>query len=145
MPNPAKPIVLGAAFLVGVIIGTNADPLARTGANLAGSVAAVPSGARQLPGRQIATLPPANAAPMRDSIALPGVSVVTPYLRPYTSHLGPKASPNGTLRVEHYPVPADYETNVALHPYSSRIGPPVEGGHNRQGDLQTTTGSHYSR
>ena len=50
MPNPAKPIVLGAAFLVGITMATNADPLPRTGDKLAGSGAAVPSGARQLPG-----------------------------------------------------------------------------------------------
>jgi hypothetical protein len=123
MPNPAKPIVLSAAFLVAIAIDTNAGPLARTGDNLAGSVADVPSSARQLPGHQIATLPQANAAPTPDSIALPGVLVVAPYWHPYTSSLGAKASSNGKVKAEHYQTPTDYLGDIAMHPYTSRFGP----------------------
>jgi hypothetical protein len=90
MPNPAKQIVLGAALLVGITMVTNADPLPRTGDKSAASGAAVPSGARQLSGNEVAALPPSDATPRRDRIALPGVSVVAPYYsHPYTSGIGP--------------------------------------------------------
>ena len=60
----------------------------------------------------------------RNSIKLPGVSVVAPYYsHPYTSGVGPKASPNGRVRTEHYQAPSDYVTNIAMHSYASRIGP----------------------
>ena len=102
----------------------NADPLSRTGDKSAASGAAVPIGARPLSGNEVAVLPPSGATPTpaRDSIALPGVSVVAPYSHPYTSGVGPKASPNGRLRTEHYQAPADYVSDVAMHPYASRIG-----------------------
>ena len=61
--------------------------------------------------------------PTRNSIKLPGVSVVAPYYsHPYTSGVGPTASPNGRVRTEHYQAPPDYVTNIAMHPYTSRIG-----------------------
>ena len=124
MPNPAKQIVLGAALLVGITMVTNADPLPHTGDKSAASGAAVPSGARQLSGNEVAALSPSDATPRRDRIALPGVSVVAPYYsHPYTSGVGPKASPNGRVRAEHYQAPPDYVTNIAMHPYASRIGP----------------------
>jgi hypothetical protein len=123
MPNPAKQIVLGAALLVGITMVANADPMSRTGGKSAASGAAVPSGARQLSGNQLATLPPPDATPTRDSIKLPSISVVAPYSHPYTSGLGPKASPNGRVRAEHYRAPPDYVTNIAMHPYTSHIGP----------------------
>src|ERR1700758_5639823 len=96
MPNFAKPIVLGTALLVGITMGTNADPLPRTGDKSADPGAAVPSGAHRLPGNEVAALPPSDATPRRDSIVLPGVSVIAPfYSHPYTSGIGAKASPNG--------------------------------------------------
>ena len=78
MPNPAKQIVLGAALLVGTTIVANADPLSRTGDKSATSGAAVPSGARPLWGNEVAVLPPSDAKSTRDSITLPGISVVAP-------------------------------------------------------------------
>ena len=123
MPNPAKQIVLGAALLVGTTMVTNADPLPRTGDKSAASGAAVPSGARQLSGNKLAALPPSDVTPTRDSIALPDVSVVAPYSHPYTSGVGPKASPNGRVRAEHYQAPPDYVTDIAMHPHASRISP----------------------
>jgi len=128
MPNPAKQIVLGAALLVGTTMVANADPLSRTGDKSAASGAAVPSGARPLSGNEVAVLPPSDATPTRDSIALPGVSVVAPYSHPYTSGVGPKASPNGGLRAEHYQAPADYVADIAVHPVSRTI-PPSFGRH----------------
>ena len=122
MPNPATQIVLGAALLVGTTMVANADPLSRTADISAASGAAVPSGARPLSGNEVAVLPPSEATLTRDSIALPGVSVVAPYSHPYTSGVGPKAGPNGRLRAEHYQAPVDYIANIAMHPYASRIG-----------------------
>src|SRR5690242_6140556 len=78
MLNPAKQIVLGAALLFGSTMVTNADPLTRTDGRSAASGAAVPSGARQLSGNEVSALPPSDATPRRDSVALPGVSVVAP-------------------------------------------------------------------
>ena len=124
MSNPAKQIVLGAALLVGITMVTNADPLPGTGNKSTASGASMPSGARQLSGNEASALPPSDAKPTRDSTKLPGVSVVAPpYSHPYTSRIGPKVSPNGRLRTEHYQAPPDYVTNIAMHPYASGVGP----------------------
>ena len=122
MPHPAKQIVLGAALLVGTTMVANADPPSRTGGKPAASGAAVSSGTRPLSGNEVAVLPPSDAKPTRDSIALPGVSVVAPYSHPYTSGVGPKAGPNGRLRAEHYQPRPDNVTDIAMHPYTSRVG-----------------------
>ena len=122
MPNPAKQIVLGAALLVGTTIVTNADPLPPTDGKSAASGAVVPSGARQLSGNEVSALPPSDATPRRDSVALPGVSVVAPsYSHPYTSGMGPKVSSNGRIRAEHYQALPDYVTDIAMHPYTSGV------------------------
>jgi hypothetical protein len=124
MPNPAKQIVLGTALLVGITTVTNADPLPPTGDKSTALRAAVPSGARQLSGNEASALPPSDAKPTRESTKLPGVSVVAPpYSHPYTSRIGPKVSPNGRVRAEHYQAPPDYVTNIAMHPYASGVGP----------------------
>jgi hypothetical protein len=101
MPNPAKQIVLGTALLVGITMVANAEPVPPTGDKSAASDAAVPSGARQLSGNEVSPLPPSDAKPPRDSIKLPGVSVVAPYSHTYTSGVGPKVGPNRVLRVAH--------------------------------------------
>ncbi len=124
MPNPTKQIVLSAALLVGATMITNANPTPHTGDKSAASGAAVPSGARPLSGNQVAALPPSDAARSRDSIKLPGISVIAPsYSHPYTSGVGPKASPNGRVGAERYRAPLDYVTKIAMHPYTSGIGP----------------------
>jgi hypothetical protein len=123
MPNPAKQIVLGTALLVGITMVANAEPVPPTGDKSAASGAAVPSGARQLSGNEVSALPPSDAKPTRDSIKLPGVSVVAPYSHTYTSGVGPKVSPNGRVRAEHHQVPPDYVTDIAMHPYASGVGP----------------------
>jgi hypothetical protein len=121
MPNPAKQIVLGAVLLVGATMAASADSLSRTGDNPAASGAALPSEARELSGNEVG-VPPPDAMPTHDSIALPSISVVAPYWHPYTSGVGPKIGPNGRLRVEHYQAPPDYVTDIAMHPYTSRVG-----------------------
>jgi hypothetical protein len=122
MPNPAKQIVQSAALLVGITMVANAEPVPPTGDKPAASGPIAPSGARQLPGNEIAALPPSDAKPTRDSIKLPPISIVAPYSHPYTSGVGPKASPNGRVMAEHYQVPPDYVTNIVMHPYTSHIG-----------------------
>ena len=118
MPNPAKQIVLGAALLVGTTMVANADPLPRAGDKSATS------------GNEVPALPPSDATPTRDSIKLPGVSVVAPsYSHPYTSGIGPKVGPNGRIRAAHYQAPLDYVTDIAMHPYASGVG--VKAGPNR--------------
>jgi hypothetical protein len=160
MPIPAKQIVLGAALLVGISMVTNADPLPRSG-------------------NDVAAPPTSDATPTRDSIALPGVSLVAPYSHPYTSGVGAKAGPNGRVRAEHYQalpdyvtditmhpytsgvglkagpnralrvkgyqVPLGYDADVAKHPYSSGIGPATEAARSRPGDLRPVAVSHYNR
>ena len=111
MPNPAKQIVLGATLLVGTTMVANADPLPRAGDKSATS------------GNEVPALPPSDATPTRDSIKLPGVSVVAPYSHTYTSGVGPKVGPNGRVRAEHHQVPPDYVTDIAMHPYTSGVGP----------------------
>ena len=123
MPNPAKQIVLGTALLVGITMVANAEPVPPTGDKSAASGAAVPSGARQLSGNEVSALPPSDAKPTRDSIKLPGVSVVAPYSHTYTSGVGPKVSPNGRVRAEHHQVPPDYVTDISMHPYTNSVGP----------------------
>ena len=123
MSNPAKQIVLGTALLVGITMVANAEPVPPTGDKSAASGAAVPSGARQLSGNEVSALPPSDAKPTRDSIKLPGVSVVAPYSHTYTSGVGPKVGPNGRVRAEHHQVPPDYVTDIAMHPYTSGAGP----------------------
>jgi hypothetical protein len=122
MPSPAKQIVLGAAFLAGITMVTNADPLPRSGDKSTASGAATPSGARQFSGNEVAALPPSAATPTRDSTALPGVSIVAPYSHPYTSGAGAKAGPSGRVRTENYQAPPDYATDPAMHPYTSGVG-----------------------
>lgn len=39
------------------------------------------------------------------------------------SGVGPRVGPNGTVRSRHYQVPAGFDANVALHPYTSGLGP----------------------
>jgi hypothetical protein len=122
MPNPAKQIVQSAALLVGITMVANAEPVPPTGDKSAASGPIAPSGARQLPGNEIAALPPSDAKPTRDSIKLPPISIVAPYSHPYTSGVGTKASPNGRVMAEHYQAPPDYVIDIAMHPYTSGVG-----------------------
>jgi hypothetical protein len=131
MPTIGKSIGLSAAFLAGIAIAANADPLSRANTNASATIgdppsSATPLGSGQPLGRELAALPPADAAPAPNSVTLPEVTVFgfrndpRPYSR---SGMGPRVSSFGTVRTEHYQVPEDFDANIALHPYTSGIGP----------------------
>ena len=82
-----------------------------------------PSG--QVPGPQIAALPPLDAAPASNAITLPEVTVLAPqnHLQPYANGGGPRVSSYSIPRAEHYEAPPAYPADPATHPYSSGLGP----------------------
>ncbi len=53
------------------------------------------------------------------------VASQTPITQPYgsTQSFYPKPGGSAVWKEEHYQPPADYETNKAVHPYSTSIGP----------------------
>ena len=115
LPTLCKSVALGAAFLGGIAIGANADPLCHAGVDSC-----------QPPAGGVAALPPADSAPPPHSATLPNVDIFGGQLNlhPYSSPgVGPRVSSFGTVRAEHYEVPADFDTNVSLHPYTSGVGP----------------------
>ena len=136
MPNPGKPIFLGAALLVGIAVAASAAPPDRTGNNAPGPVVTEPSG--QSPGAQIAALPPSDAAAAGNSIVLPEVTVRPPeaYPQPYSNGGGPHATSYSKPRSEHYPMQPDYDGNLAMHPYTSGVGPRGSSNH-------TVKAEHY--
>src|SRR5262249_24601532 len=110
MSNCIRRIVLGAALLAGIAMAANAQTVTAAGEN---------------PGRQIAPLPPPEAAAPANNIALPEVTVLAPrtYPQPYANGGGPRVSSYSIPRSEHYQASPDYATDPALHPYSSGLGP----------------------
>ena len=115
LPTLCKSVALGAAFLGGIAIGANADPRCRAGADSC-----------QPPAGELAALPPADSAPPPHSATLPNVDIYGGQLNlhPYSSPgVGPRVSSFGTVRAEHYEVPADFDTDVLSHPYTSGVGP----------------------
>ena len=110
MSKSVQPVVLAATA---VLVGTAIAAMAQT----------QPSG--QVPGPQIAALPPSDAAPARNAITLPEVTVLAPqhYRQPYANLVGPRVSSYSIPRAEHYEVPPAYAADPAMHPYSSRLGP----------------------
>jgi hypothetical protein len=131
MSATGRSIGLGAAFLAGIAITANAAPLGRADASASAPIANPPSsfspfGSGQPPRRELAVLPPVNATPAPNSVALPHVTVFGFRItsRPYSrSGVGPRVSSFGTVRTEHYQVPEDYGANIALHPYKRGISP----------------------
>jgi hypothetical protein len=105
----AAVLTLGAAFLAGIAIAANADPVCRAGTGSCRSL-----------GRDLAALPPPSSTPAPNSVTLPEVSVFAPYS---TRGVGPRVSSFGTIRTEHYEAPADFDKNAALHPYTRGICP----------------------
>ena len=90
MSTIGKSVGLATAFLAGIAIAANAGPPI---ANPPSS--STPLGSGQPPGRGLAALPPANAAPAPNSVALPHV----------------------------YQVPEDYGANIAPDPYKRGVSP----------------------
>lgn len=68
---------------------------------------------------------------------------------PYVHGQGPRASSMDRIKPEHFTVPVGYDFNVALHPYTSGIGPCTEGASPSQGCRHPTGNpippSHYER
>jgi hypothetical protein len=73
---------------------------------------------------QIAVLPRGGASP--NAIALPVLVVYAPESQPYTNGFSPRGGSENTVRAAHFQVWAGYDASVALHPYSSNIGPGTE-------------------
>jgi hypothetical protein len=128
MSTIGKCIGLGTAFLVGIAIAANAGPSGRADASASATIANPPSsstplGSGQPPRRELAALPPANAAPAPNSVTLPQVTIsgfkIDP--RAYSmSDVGPRVSSFGTVRTEHHQVPEDLGAKI----YTQRgIGP----------------------
>jgi hypothetical protein len=84
---------------------------------------------------QIAALAPGGASP--NAIRLPNLTVFPPGNQPYTSRSGPRGGSANTVTVAHFRVWAGYDANVALHPYTSNLGPGAEAAPIRP--------SHYER
>jgi hypothetical protein len=130
MSTIGKSVGLATAFSAGIAIAANGDPLSRAGAGASAPIANPPSsstplGSGQPPGRELAALPPANAALAPNSVALPhdtvfGFITSRPYSR---SGVGPRVSSFGTVRTEHYQVPEDHGANIALDPYKRGVSP----------------------
>ena len=96
----------------------------------------------------------ANAELASNSLALPEI-VVHPnpqqgwYYDPYTSGRAQRPSSLHHIPFQHYKVPAGYDAAVAMHPYTSGLGPCTEGASPAQGCRHPTGDpippSHYER
>jgi hypothetical protein len=100
MSTIGKSVGLATAFLAGIVIAANAGPLSRADASASAPIAnpppssSTPLSSSQPQCRELAALPPTNAAPAPNSVALPHV----------------------------YQVPEDY-ANIALDPYKRGVSP----------------------
>lgn len=74
---------------------------------------------------QLAALGSQSATPTL--LTLPPVTAYPRKVEPHAPDLGPRAASVGALRVPHFRVWDGYDLDVALHPYTSRIGPCPEG------------------
>jgi hypothetical protein len=97
--------------------------------------------------QQIALAGEATAA----TIALPEI-VVHPqswYYNPYVHGQGQKASSLNDIPLSHFKVPLGYHADIALHVYTSGLGPCTEGAQPSQGCRHPTGNpippSHYER
>lgn len=125
MSSSLKPSVAGAALLVGLAIaGCTQTP----------------------PAVQIAALPASDAAPASYAVTLPGVAVVAP--QPYAPGNGPRPGPGNHDRPYHFRVWPGYDSDPAMHPYTSNLGPCTEGANGSGCELQhgqLIKPSHYER
>jgi hypothetical protein len=128
-----RSVVLGGAFVVGIAIAANADRVCRVGA-----------GSCRSPGSQTAALPPDNAV-QPGEVMLPEVHVSAPRPRggyvtvPYVNAFGFKTM------VTHYVAPSSYDTNAAMHPYTSGLGPWPGPGTWGTFQAGSKSASHYNR
>jgi hypothetical protein len=73
---------------------------------------------------QIAALAPDRASP--SVTKLPNLTVDPRESQPYTSGFSPRGGTANTVRATHFQVWGGYDASVALHPYTSNIGPGPE-------------------
>ena len=73
---------------------------------------------------QLAALAPGRASP--GAAKLPNLTVDPRESQPYTSGLSPRGGTANTVRAAHFQVWGGYDASVALHPYTSNIGPGPE-------------------
>jgi hypothetical protein len=73
---------------------------------------------------QIAALAASDASP--NTIALPDLAAYAPESQPYMNGFSPRGGSANTVRATHFQVWAGYDASVALHPYTSNIGPGPE-------------------
>jgi hypothetical protein len=101
---PSKSIVTGGALLVGIVV----------------------TACTQAPHPvQITALSTTDSMSADRAITLPDV-VVTP--QPYARGSSPRPSSENRIPVSHFRVWLGYDSQVALHPYTSGLGPCPEGG-----------------
>ena len=128
-----KSAVFSAAMFTGVALVACADPAQRADVGSARTqIAALPSD-----GEASNSIPPST-------VAAEGPA----YYDPYTTGLGPRASSANTVKAEHFRVWAGYDGDVALHPYTSNVGPCAEGQNGTGCDRPTgkvIQPSHYER
>ena len=99
-----KAAMTGAAFFAGFAFCVNADAAWRAD-----------TGERQQSSQYFATRSNPTATSTSSNVTLPEVTVAAPYS---SCGLGPRASSFAANRTEHYEVPADFDANVQLHPYT---------------------------
>lgn len=73
---------------------------------------------------QIAVLAPGRVS--SSAMALPNLTVFSPESQPHTSGFSPRGASANTVRASHFQVWGGYDASVALHPYTSNIGPGPE-------------------
>jgi hypothetical protein len=61
------------------------------------------------------------------------------------STLSPRVSSHSTATTEHYQVPPDFDSDAALHPYTSLLGPCPQGGPGKVACSDMISPSHYNR
>jgi hypothetical protein len=127
MSTIGKSIGLGTAFLAGIAIAANAGSPGRADASGSGTIANPPSSSSPLSSSQPSLR--LFHRPMRCQRQPPNATAGRRFRvqnRPAafsSSGVGPRVSSFGTVRTEHSQVPEDFDANIAIHPYTSGIGP----------------------
>jgi|SRR6202041_1262880 hypothetical protein len=112
----SRSVTVGAVIFTALVTAAHADPVSQS---------------------NIPVATPQIAQMTAPSVKLPPV-VVHPVPQswnydPYTDGHGPRPSSMNSRKAEHYKVPVGYDSNVAMHPYTSGIGPCAEGAAPSQG------------
>lgn len=126
-----KSASLGAAVLATIATVANAPALAAD------------------PMQQVAQAPRAVGAVMLPPVVVHPQPPASWYDDPYTSGRTERSSSLNHRQFYHYKVPVGYDSNVAMHPYTSGFGPCTEGASPAQGCRHPTSNpmppSHYER